>query len=91
MFVPVTFVLYFSRRIAFSQADAEGRAMYLGSSNIANTFFYESHGFVEVASFLLGEDNPTWKEPPVKMLVVSQSVGLEKINSFINRYFLDAT
>ena len=45
--------------------------MHLGSSNIANKAFYESHGFVKVSSFLLGDTNPTWEEPPVEILVVS--------------------
>ena len=54
------------------QADAEGRAVVLGSSNVAaNTAFYNSMGYFTVDTFLLGEDDPTWDEPPFPFDVVS--------------------
>lgn len=53
------------------QADAEGRATWLCSSNLANTEFYEQCGFVGVRDFTLGEDDPTWTKPPVVARVVS--------------------
>ena len=56
--------------ISVSQADEQQRATFLFSSNIANTGFYNSVGFVEKGRFVLGEDDPTWKEDPVIVLVV---------------------
>ncbi|TDL27033.1 hypothetical protein BD410DRAFT_481752 [Rickenella mellea] len=47
------------------QADEQGRATWLLSSNINNTAFYNSHGFVAVGYLELGRDNPTWNKPPV--------------------------
>ncbi|KDQ29465.1 hypothetical protein PLEOSDRAFT_1103485 [Pleurotus ostreatus PC15] len=48
-----------------AKADAASRATYLESSNVANTGFYESHGFRTVGEIVCGDDNPAWKEPPV--------------------------
>jgi len=48
-----------------SEADAESRATMLVSSNIANTAFYESLGFRTIKEVVVGDDNPTWTEPPV--------------------------
>ncbi|KAL4265037.1 N-acetyltransferase domain-containing protein [Pleurotus pulmonarius] len=48
-----------------AKADAASRATYLESSNVANTRFYESHGFSTVGEIEYGGDNPSWKEPPV--------------------------
>lgn len=47
------------------QADIEGRATYLLSSNIANTGFYNSLGFITVAEAQIGSENPTWHKPPI--------------------------
>ncbi len=47
------------------QADKEGRATWLGSSNVANRGFYESLGFVVIAQITLGETDPTWNEAPL--------------------------
>ncbi|KAI0787152.1 hypothetical protein BC629DRAFT_494314 [Irpex lacteus] len=46
-------------------ADKEGRATWLGSSNVANRGFYESLGFVVIAQITLGETDPTWNEAPL--------------------------
>ena len=48
-----------------SQADAQGRAVWLGSSNLKNLEFYNSLGFYTVYRISLGLNNPTWTEPPV--------------------------
>ncbi|THH04939.1 hypothetical protein EW145_g5158 [Phellinidium pouzarii] len=50
-------------------ADAEGRACYLVSSNINNSFFYNFHGFYTVAQTILGADNPSWDKKPVVILL----------------------
>lgn len=52
------------------QGDKEGRAVWLGSSNIDNTRFYERHGFATIATVTLGEDDPTWNEPPIVLKLV---------------------
>lgn len=52
------------------QADAQGRAVSLTSSNPANTVFYTSLGFTEKAKIILGNDNPTWQGLPVVLLIV---------------------
>lgn len=57
--------------IVKSQADRRCLPTYLISSNVkANTGFYNSLGFFTVKELLLGDDNPTWKEPPVVVAVV---------------------
>ena len=54
-----------------SQADRRCLPTYLVSSNVkANTGFYNSLGFFTVKELSLGDDNPTWKEPPVVVAVV---------------------
>ncbi|KAJ3536140.1 hypothetical protein NM688_g6877 [Phlebia brevispora] len=53
----------------FLQADEEKRATWLVSSNIANTGFYQSLGFEIKGEIVLGDDNPTWREPAVVMFV----------------------
>lgn len=46
--------------------------MYLVSSNVkANTKFYNSLGFKAIAEMQLGDENPTWKKPPIVIAVVS--------------------
>lgn len=58
--------------MSFKQADAEGRAVWLASSNVAaNTGLYNSLGFITVDTIYLGDDNPTWTEPPIPIDVVS--------------------
>lgn len=54
------------------QADKQGRAIWLSNSNVkANTAFYNSLGFVTVHELSIGDENPTWDEPPVKVAIVS--------------------
>lgn len=52
------------------QADKEKRPVWLISSNVVNTGFYESFGFVSKEDVVLGGENPTWTEPPVIVRVV---------------------
>ncbi|EKM54617.1 uncharacterized protein PHACADRAFT_185527 [Phanerochaete carnosa HHB-10118-sp] len=56
-------------------ADAQRRATFLLSSNLINTGFYNSFGFVEGAKIVLGNDDPTWREPPVVVLVGSGNLS----------------
>lgn len=66
--------LVFSCKTTFTlQADAISQGIYLISSNVVNTTFYNSYGFLSVAQFTLGEDNPTWQEKPVEIHLVSPS------------------
>ncbi|KAI0700774.1 hypothetical protein BC835DRAFT_366192 [Cytidiella melzeri] len=58
-------------KMAVDEADAQGRITWLLSSNIANTGFYNSHGFIAKAKITLGEDNPTWNRPPVEICLKS--------------------
>ncbi|KAF8165511.1 hypothetical protein B0H34DRAFT_241977 [Crassisporium funariophilum] len=46
-------------------ADLMGQATWLQSSNIDNTEFYNSHGFVTVGKAYIGDDNPEWHGGPV--------------------------
>ncbi|KZT73054.1 hypothetical protein DAEQUDRAFT_722157 [Daedalea quercina L-15889] len=55
---------------ANAKADDLGLASWLVSSNINNTAFYESCGFVTVRQFAVGEDNPTWTKPPVVVSIM---------------------
>ncbi|PSR74968.1 hypothetical protein PHLCEN_2v9382 [Hermanssonia centrifuga] len=58
-------------RMVTDMADQQGRATWLASSNVAvNTDFYNSLGFVTVKQFMLGDDNPMWKEAPFPIAVV---------------------
>jgi len=61
---------YTLAKIATDAADAAGRPIHLLSSNINNTTFYNSVGFVTVATFALGESNPKWNKPPVIVSVM---------------------
>lgn len=54
-----------------AQAEAQSRAIFLISSNINNTAFYESCGFSVVGEYSLGDDNPSWTEAPVIVRLVS--------------------
>ncbi|THH12228.1 hypothetical protein EW145_g101 [Phellinidium pouzarii] len=56
-------------------ADAEGRSTYLFSSNPINTEFYNSHGFFTLAVVSVGDDNPTWKRPPVLIPLMVRIYG----------------
>ncbi|OCB89551.1 hypothetical protein A7U60_g3243 [Sanghuangporus baumii] len=57
-------------------ADAEGRSTYLLSSNAAaNTEFYNAHGFFIIAEILIGDDDPTWKGPPIPVPLMVRIFG----------------
>ncbi|KAJ8698480.1 hypothetical protein PTI98_005186 [Pleurotus ostreatus] len=59
-----------------AKADAASQATYLESSNVANTGFYESHGFRIVGEIVCGDVNPAWKESPVVVkLMVREHEG----------------
>ncbi|KAJ3536139.1 hypothetical protein NM688_g6878 [Phlebia brevispora] len=62
-------------RVVTAKADEEKRASWLISSNIANTGFYQSLGFEIKGQIVLGDDNPTWREPAVVMLVMVREYG----------------
>lgn len=51
-------------------ADWTGQSTWLQSSNVANTTFYNRHGFETIATVLFGDDNPTWHEKPVVMSIM---------------------
>jgi GNAT superfamily N-acetyltransferase len=53
-----------------SIADAQGRAAWLISSNINNTEFYNSHGFMTVGTYVVGDENPEWHEIPVVISIM---------------------
>ncbi|KAH9928719.1 uncharacterized protein B0H18DRAFT_246859 [Fomitopsis serialis] len=59
--------------LANAQADEIRCASWLLSSNVINTPFYESCGFVVVKEVLLGEDNPTWTERPFAILIMMRA------------------
>lgn len=61
---------YALAKVATDAADAASRPIYLISSNVNNTKFYNSVGFITIATFTLGEDNPTWDKPPVVVSVM---------------------
>ncbi|EKM56808.1 uncharacterized protein PHACADRAFT_254133 [Phanerochaete carnosa HHB-10118-sp] len=67
-------------RTLTDQADREERATWLVSSNVSdNTAFYESLGFKIAHHIILGDDNPTWTEEPVKLaIMVREPVGHSK-------------
>ncbi|KAI0932445.1 hypothetical protein AcW1_000429 [Taiwanofungus camphoratus] len=63
--------------VVTTQADAQRRATWLRSSNIANTAFYERFGFRIVKEIPLGDNNPTWgKAPVVTYLMVREPKSL---------------
>jgi len=58
-------------KILTTKADIENRPTWLTSSDVAtNTGFYNNLGFPTVAEVTLGDDNPTWKEPPVQVAIM---------------------
>ncbi|PPR00371.1 hypothetical protein CVT24_004405 [Panaeolus cyanescens] len=57
-------------------ADGLGQTAWLSSSNKENTKFYNAHGFKTVKEVVVGDDNPTWKEPPIILsLMVREPVS----------------
>lgn len=61
---------YSLAKVATDAADAASRPIYLDSSNINNTKFYNSVGFATVATFTIGDDNPTWNKPPIVLSIM---------------------
>jgi len=57
------------------EADAQKRMTWLISSNILNTGFYNSHGFATVGTFVVGDKNPEWKEPPIIVSIMIRDAG----------------
>jgi len=51
-------------------ADAQRRAIWLISSNINNTGFYNSHGFITVGTYVLGDKNSEWHDAPVLVSIM---------------------
>jgi len=61
-------------RSVTDKADAIRSPTYLCSTNINNTEFYEQCGFVTVAEFTVGENNSSWRGPPVVQRVMLRKV-----------------
>lgn len=69
----------------YYKADAQNRSVWLHSSNIDNTAFYNSHGFVTVSTYSLGDTNPDWQKPPVVGSIVSLKFYSYTVNlSFVS-------
>ncbi|KDQ29466.1 hypothetical protein PLEOSDRAFT_1112289 [Pleurotus ostreatus PC15] len=68
-----------------AKADAASQATYLESSNVANTGFYESHGFITVGEIVCGDDNPAWKEPPVVVKLMVREHGWPAAGTIVFR------
>ncbi|KZT73058.1 hypothetical protein DAEQUDRAFT_504852 [Daedalea quercina L-15889] len=66
---------------ANAEADKIGCASWLLSSNVANTPFYKSCGYVVVKEVLLGENNPTWMEPPFPVLIMARAASSQTWNT----------
>jgi GNAT superfamily N-acetyltransferase len=69
-----------------SFADTQDRAIYLLSSNNANTFFYESHGFDTAVEIVLGDNDPTWDKKPfiIKIVSVRNLIFVQTIRRLVN-------
>ncbi|KAI0917008.1 hypothetical protein AcW2_007255 [Taiwanofungus camphoratus] len=72
--VPLHLIRYsiarFAHKDSLWQADVQQCSTWLTSSNVANTKFYESCGFLTVAEILLGDNNPMWGKPPIVVPVM---------------------
>ncbi len=53
------------------------------SSNINNTSFYNSLGFMTAADVLLGDNDPDWHAPPVVIKIVRRIHSTECVKSNI--------
>lgn len=51
------------------------------SSNINNTGFYNSLGFMAAADVLLGDNDPDWNAPPVVIKIVRHVDSTEGVKS----------
>jgi len=82
---------YFSRTL---QADLADKTTWLQSSNIANTEFYEKHGFFTVGTVVVGENSdsdPTlrWDDrpEPVVVSIVGRSYSSEVSDHVVDDRF----
>ncbi|KAI0700775.1 hypothetical protein BC835DRAFT_367096 [Cytidiella melzeri] len=76
-------------KMVVEEADAQGRMVWLMSSNIVNTGFYNSHGFVTKVKITVGEDNPTWDRPPVVICLMVRNVGAISTEGHFQRSKID--
>lgn len=59
------------------QADVRGLPLYLVSSNVAaNTAFYNHVGYLTVKEIYVGDNDPSWKNPPIPVALVSGPLRL---------------
>jgi len=62
-------------KLVTEEADSRSLKTWLVSSNVkANTTFYNNLGFFNVKTIILGDENPTWKESPVKVDIMVREV-----------------
>jgi len=62
-------------KIVTKVADSRSLKTYLVSSNVSdNTTFYNNLGFFSVKTIVLGDDNPTWEEPPFEVEIMVREV-----------------
>jgi len=64
-----------------TRADAKGQAIWLFSS-VMGVELYEQHGFVRIAQFLLGDNNPTWKKDPAPVALMLREPG-QKVKTLV--------
>ncbi|THH31292.1 hypothetical protein EUX98_g2865 [Antrodiella citrinella] len=62
-------------KLVTAEADLRSLETYLVSGNVeANTRFYNNLGFFAVKTIVLGDDNPTWKNAPIKVDIMVREV-----------------
>lgn len=90
--VPLHLIRYsiarFAHKDSLWQADVQQCSTWLTSSNVVNTKFYESCGFLTVAEILLGDNNPMWGKPPIVVPVVGVPLP-SCLTRVLNLWFLD--
>ncbi|KAI0086666.1 hypothetical protein BDY19DRAFT_340758 [Irpex rosettiformis] len=59
-------------------ADTHGRESWLLSSNIKNTAFYNSLGFITKAQVAVGDQDPDWTGPPVVVSLMIREIPESK-------------
>ncbi|KAI0065988.1 hypothetical protein BV25DRAFT_1913400 [Artomyces pyxidatus] len=62
-------------------ADEAGRPVWLGSSDVPNTAFYESFGFKKVADIVIGDDDPDQKGEPFITLLMMRPLSTNAVKS----------
>jgi len=66
-------------RHANALADAKNCAVWLHSSDLGNTAFYNAMGYVKAGEWSLGDDNPSWNGPPIVLyLMIREAKGDRK-------------